>query len=74
MSLAEQYLIQSYGAYRDHYEWKAIESAFNEGYLQGKSGIHKQYNAQITLLENKIIELLDGQDPLKAKQPTTVLC
>ena len=43
MSLAEQYLIQEYGAYRDHYEWKAIEKAFNAGFVNGESSVLSSY-------------------------------
>ena len=28
---AEQYLVNRYGAYRGHYEWRALEEAFNAG-------------------------------------------
>ena len=73
MSLAEQYLIQEYGAYRDHYEWKALEKAFDEGYSKGQRGIHEQYSNQIKLLEDQLIKSLDGKDPSKAKQSPPVL-
>lgn len=33
---AEEYLIARYGAYRGHYEWRALESAFNAGASQKK--------------------------------------
>jgi hypothetical protein len=33
---AEKYLIDRYGAYRGHYEWRALESAFNAGAIAEK--------------------------------------
>lgn len=34
---AEQYLISRFGAYRGHYEWRALEAAFNAGARHGKA-------------------------------------
>lgn len=31
MTTAEEYLREKYGAYRGHYEWRALEEAFNAG-------------------------------------------
>ena len=73
MSLAEQYLIQEYGEYRDHYEWKEIEKAFNAGFVNGESSVLSSYKFLLSSLNKDFEEISVELAILKAKQTPPIL-
>lgn len=60
---AELYLIKKYGSHRAHYEWRALEDAFNEGRAVGAAtALAQQPAAVVELTGEELHEAWSGAD------------